>query len=325
MSTSTAAEILSTLPAKFDTALASGNLHHFPSTVHHRVEDDIPFQIRLCPSLAKKPTLPAQGTEGVKSDPFAPPYNPHLYVGQLQHEDVEYAVLLNKYSVIPHHFVLVTRDLQFQTSPLLPPDLVQTYQLLLAAQKCGRHFLAFYNCGPHSGASQPHKHIQFIPLDEDEVPPVEGLAKFARLETPDKPFSLSALPYANHVVRLPPNLSSLPPSELEDRLSQGFLSLVDLVISTIRHDPEYPPGKPSYNVIMTLEHMHLIPRRSDTYTVAETGRQIGVNSLGFAGHLLAKSQDELEAVTSEGILNILKGVALSSVHDLQVAGTTLEC
>jgi ATP adenylyltransferase len=97
------------------------------------------------------------------------------------------------------------------------------------------------------------------------------------------------------------------------------------VISTIRHDPEYPPGKPSYNVIMTLEHMHLIPRRSDTYAVAETGRRIGVNSLGFAGHLLAKSQDELEAVTSEGILNILKGVALSSVHDLQVAGTALEC
>ena len=70
--------------------------------------------------------------------------------------------------------------------------------------------------------------------------------------------------------------------------------------------------------------MHLIPRRSDTYTVADTGRRLGVNSLGFAGHLLAKSQDELEAATAEGILKILKGVALDSVHDLQVAGTALE-
>jgi ATP adenylyltransferase len=122
---STAVELLSTLPAKFDAALASGNLHHFPSTIHQHVEDDIPvrpdgilqlnarsltrssqsrpsvqFQIRLCPALAQKPTLPVpdaglgQGTEGVKVDPFAPPYNPHLYVGQLQNEDAEYVVLV---------------------------------------------------------------------------------------------------------------------------------------------------------------------------------------------------------------------------------------
>jgi sulfate adenylyltransferase (ADP) / ATP adenylyltransferase len=123
---------------------------------------------------------------------------------------------------------------------------------------------------------------------------------------------------------LPPNFFSLSESQLEEYLAQAFLALVDLVISTIRHDPDYPAGKPSYNVIMTLQHIHLIPRRSDTYVIASTGQRVSVNSLGFVGHLLVKSEEELEGVKTEGIFNILRGVALKSVHDLQVDGTSRE-
>jgi sulfate adenylyltransferase (ADP) / ATP adenylyltransferase len=98
------------------------------------------FEIRLCPALQKKPTLPTIDTPeehsnqnlagDAKPDPFAPPYNPNLFVGELKDEDseAEYAVLvrlpvklafravdahpllqLNKYSVVPHHFLLVTK------------------------------------------------------------------------------------------------------------------------------------------------------------------------------------------------------------------------
>ena len=38
--------------------------------------------------------------------------------------------------------------------------------------------------GENSGASQQHKHVQFIPVDEDyDVPPIEELAKDAQLES----------------------------------------------------------------------------------------------------------------------------------------------
>ena len=38
--------------------------------------------------------------------------------------------------------------------------------------------------GENSGASQPHKHVQFIPVDEDyDAPPIEELAKNAQLES----------------------------------------------------------------------------------------------------------------------------------------------
>jgi ATP adenylyltransferase len=107
-------------------------------------------------------------------------------------------------------------------------------------------------------------------------------------------------------------------------LSSAFIQLLDLSISTIRHDPDYPTGSPSYNVILTLEHLHLIPRRHDTYTLTETKDKIGINSLGFAGMLLVKSEGELEAVKQEGVAKILRGVALQSVHDLQVEGTARE-
>ncbi len=44
--------------------------------------------------------------------------------------------------------------------------------------------------------------------------------------------------------------------------------------------------------------------------------------MGFAGMLLAKNEGELEAVKREGINKILRGVALESVTDIQVEGTT---
>jgi len=107
-------------------------------------------------------------------------------------------------------------------------------------------------------------------------------------------------------------------------LAGVFLQLVDLAISTIRHDPSYPTGTPSYNVIITLEHIHVIPRRLENHKLAETGDVLSVNALGFAGLLLVKSEAELEVVKKESISKILRGVGLESVHDVQVEGTARE-
>jgi ATP adenylyltransferase len=103
-----------------------------------------------------------------------------------------------------------------------------------------------------------------------------------------------------------------------------FLDLLDLCVSTIRHDSDYPAGRPSYNVLITLEHMHLIPRRNEDYVLGETGEKLSVNAMGFAGMLLVKNEDELEALRKEEIGKVLRGVGLESVHELQVAGTSLE-
>ena len=94
-------------------------------------------------------------------------------------------------------------EFKSQTSPLDPSDLVQAYLLLRAARKAGKHIFAFYNCtytvfphlylesslkllaregGDQSGASQPHKHMQFLPTEGEDGPPIERLARSARID-----------------------------------------------------------------------------------------------------------------------------------------------
>ncbi|KAF8813844.1 hypothetical protein BYT27DRAFT_7180611 [Phlegmacium glaucopus] len=321
--------LIAKLQSSFENARNTGDLHFFPSTIVTHVDSDIEYEIRLCPALEHKsaPNLQAdvtgdagiatQGNVGKVFDPFIPPYNVNLYIGDLKYEEAqeEFVVLLNKFAVVPQHFLLVTKEFKSQASPLTPSELLQTYLLLSAARKSGKKFFAFYNCGGNSGASQPHKHIQFIPLESEDGPPIDRLARRAHIELPEKPFSLHQLSYASHSYRFPSYFDTYPSDRLEMILSDVFLQLLDLAISTIRHHPDYPVGSPSYNVIMTLEYMHIIPRRQDSYVLQETGKKLSVNALGFAGMLLARSEQEVEAVKRESISKILRGVGLEIVDD----------
>ena len=65
------------------------------------------FQIRLCPALQNKPRLPtpdfsedapaAKEQEKKRHDPFAPPYVPNLYLGEVRDEAEgnEYVILVS--------------------------------------------------------------------------------------------------------------------------------------------------------------------------------------------------------------------------------------
>ncbi|KIY74326.1 ATP adenylyltransferase [Cylindrobasidium torrendii FP15055 ss-10] len=315
-------EIIEKVPIQFERGLESGDLLFFPSTISIHNEGGVNYEIRLCPALQKKsPEKHAEISEPVEKekrpDPFAPPYNPNLLVGYLRTEEFEeeYVVLMNKYSVVRDHFLVVTKEFQSQASPLMPEDLASAYSLIVAADKVRQRVFAFYNCGDLSGASQPHKHIQLIRIDDPLGPPVEKLAREVNVERTETPFAINALPYANHAFRLPRDLYSKSAEELETTLANAFLLLLDNAIATIRHDPTYPTGNPSYNIILTQEHMYIIPRREETYKLSETGDELSVNSLGFAGLLLVKSEEELEAVKKEGCGKILRGVGLESVND----------
>lgn len=96
------------------------------------------------------------------------------------------------------------------------------------------------------------------------------------------------------------------------------MTLLDLAISTVRHDKTHPVGQPSYNVLMTLSHMYIIPRRQEEYVLRETGDTLSVNALGFAGLLLVKSEGELDAVKQESVVEILRSVGLENVHEQQI-------
>lgn len=103
------------------------------------------------------------------------------------------------------------------------------------------------------------------------------------------------------------------------------MELLDLALSTFRRDPPASvhaasKGTLSYNVILTLEHMHVIPRKAEIYILPETGDSLSFNSMGFAGCLLVKSETEFDAVVKESVGKILGGVACKSIHDQQCEG-----
>jgi ATP adenylyltransferase len=358
-------EIIKRLTPSYERALASGALNFYESIIHIHKEFGVDFEIRLCPALLAKPmgpplhfqhalaSEPGGGDLPARRDPFTRPYpEPDLHIGDIKDPSGEsqYAVLLNKFCVVSNHFILTTIGFESQVTPLLPSDLLQVYRILQASRRANQPFFAFYNCGEHSGASQGHKHIQFLPVDDPRGPPVEILAKNQQLETEARAFSISVLPYAHYIHRLPTSLQSpsSSDSDIKEALTQAFINLLDLAVTTLRHDDnkdtdQQAGGPPSYNVLMTLEHLHIIPRLREKFTfgtpdggkteeekevekdkterekqvdenIAEVkGEKLSVNSLGFAGMLLVKSDKELGDVKKIGVMTILQGVAAKKV------------
>lgn len=165
-----------------------------------------------------------------------------------------------------------------------------------------------------------------------------------------KIFSLP-LPYV-HLVRkleLPSaSLSGTKPlsgqalEELTQTLTNSFLGLLDEAVHATRlyynaqstsllADDTGRASVPNYNILITSEYMHLIPRlREQTLEElhpvgpngdkiegdkAYTPQRLSINSLGFAGMLLGKSEAESQAIKARGVVELLLQVGLPKVED----------
>ena len=67
--------------------------------------------------------------------------------------------------MIPDHFILVTKSFKQQTDLLEQDDFEAAYACIKAYTENGEKLFGFFNSGEYSGASQPHRHIQFLPVD----------------------------------------------------------------------------------------------------------------------------------------------------------------
>jgi ATP adenylyltransferase len=127
------------------------------------------FQLRFCPSLAKKPTPKTGEQKEKKIDPFENPTR-DLFIAAIPGQSPSHVLVLNKFPIIAEHFILATKAFKQQTDALEVDDFVATLACLKAweddndAPRSKRLF-AFFNSGTHSGASQPHRHIQFLPVE----------------------------------------------------------------------------------------------------------------------------------------------------------------
>ncbi|TIC69959.1 hypothetical protein E3Q03_01217 [Wallemia mellicola] len=291
---------------------------------------DVDFQLTICPALLQKPSNPPPGVNGdtidipskrqrnesseskSQKDVFAPPYNKNLYVDELNDSHV---LLLNKYMVTLNHFLLATKEFIPQTSPLLPSDLLVARKVILEYRKTGQDLLSFFNCGEKSGASQPHKHIQFIPLKE--TLPIEKLANNINIDNESKFFSIDKFPFANFGIKLSVLANAPSDDELEAELANRFMTLLDAQADTFRRLEEGPPSPPfSYNVLMTHDYLFIIPRSKESVAIEAANGHEGwnksLNSLDYAGLMLLRRPEEKLGISNP--LDILLQASFPRVH-----------
>ncbi|EPQ26918.1 uncharacterized protein PFL1_05553 [Pseudozyma flocculosa PF-1] len=319
---------------QYEKALAAGDAFFYPSEKIAILHDDLPsgpdgtgkgsgveWQVRIVPALLKKPKANGdqpqgekdstkdekdQGAEGKeakpqqnKQDVFAPPYVPNLLVQEFG----EHVVLLNKFCVVPQHFLMVTRDFETQNLPPSPATLALAYRIVTAHRSSETELLGFYNCGQLSGASQPHRHLQFVqapPLDlnndegdnadieaileSDHKVPVEALLD--RIERDGKELDhvhALPLPWQHFVALLQPEKEvRSDPAKLERYIGNKFMGLLDALFrartfaasaaseggaATAPSDDELKAmrGPPSFNILLTKRAMHVIPRSREDF------------------------------------------------------------
>jgi ATP adenylyltransferase len=267
-------------------ARESGALNPISTEVVSIEDRSIRFIVRVAPGLKAK-SLSRHHQRRSATNPFLP-YDPDLFAGHLSETHL---CLLNRFCVLEHHALIVTRAFEEQESPLDRLDFEALF--LCLAEIDG---LAFFNSGPESGASQVHKHLQLVPLPlgpGSERIPLEPALKAAIAGSPLGP--RADLPFLHQASAVDHGLWSRPGLAAEKLLAQ-YLKLLGLLKPGQNHIP--------HNLLVTREWMLVVPRRR------ESSGPVSVNALGFAGALLVRSHDDLDWVARQGPLAILRNVGV---------------
>ena len=146
------------LLAQTDHALRCGALQPIPTADERIEQNGIHFILRILASLARKDQVgKAQSRQaaGAGFNPFLP-YEEDLFVADIS---ATHLCLLNKFNVLDHHLLIVTREFEEQENRLNLEDFAALWTCMAEFEA-----LAFYNSGRIAGASQPHKHLQMVPL-----------------------------------------------------------------------------------------------------------------------------------------------------------------
>ncbi|KAH6998906.1 HIT-like domain-containing protein [Ilyonectria sp. MPI-CAGE-AT-0026] len=314
----------------FAKARSEGDLHYYPTQVTVLKANNIPFQLRFSPALANKPkAAPKDHAKPLKPfDPFADP------PAALRITDVSstHYVVLNKFAVVPEHFILATTEFKPQTHVLEESDLEATLACIQAYEPTpgtddgpghysgdggnGDGLFAFFNCGDHSGASQPHRHIQLLPIARMK----EDLAADSHWTVLANTLTSKSAPFTTFAEKIS---LEMPSKELHAAYIRLYRQACQAVAahSGITHVDEEISAEGetriSYNMAMTKDTLVVCPRLAEGAKIlGEDGDVLGTLSLNgtvLAGTALVKNEVEWEALKKdpEALLQVLKTIGLT--------------
>ncbi len=274
-------------------AIKCGALLSIPTEFEFVEQDGVLFLVRILSNLNRKKAAKEKQEKqttnsGQEFNPFLP-YEQDLFVADISDTHV---CILNKFNVVDNHLLIITRAFEEQESLLTQEDFAALWACL-----ADFNGLAFYNGGKIAGASQRHKHLQLVPLPlapSGWQIPIEPLLASAKFQ--DNIATIPGLPFLHAFTTLDPDLV------------QSSLALLDRYHTLLRAvgldavDGNKQSG--AYNFLATREWMLIVPRSQEHF------QSISINSLGFAGALLVRNEQEMQLLKSQGPMNILKNVAV---------------
>jgi ATP adenylyltransferase len=282
-------------------ALAAGALQPI-ATEEATIEDvGVPFVVRSVSSLERK-RLEAQRAERAREErprnPLMPPEAP-LTVGDVTPTHVG---VLNKYPVVAHHLLLVTKAAVPQEAALDGDDFRALARCLAAVDG-----LAFYNGGRDAGASQPHKHLQLVPLPLGAgawAAPIEAV--FDSWAATGNVSRLLRLPFRNAFSLLDGFDDEVRAAERLEELYAPQLAAIGVVdVDAPRAANDEPLRPAPYNLLVTRRWMLAVPRSRERFGT------ISINALGFAGSLFVRDEQEMQDVRDAGPMRALKAVSVA--------------
>ncbi len=208
--------------SKTERALKIGAISPLP-TVYEFIEDSgVRFIIRILSTLQKKD----RARKKQIINPFLP-YDKNLFVSDISDTHV---ALLNKFNVMEHHLLIVTRYFEDQEILLTLNDFEAIWHCMFEYNSLG-----FYNGGEAAGASQKHKHLQMVPLPlspEGIEVPIESM--FPKTPFVNQPNIIQKFPFMNAFAWLSSDILSSPDNAASKtfEIYAKMLSLVGLESTT---------------------------------------------------------------------------------------------
>jgi sulfate adenylyltransferase (ADP) / ATP adenylyltransferase len=275
-------------------ALDSGALQPIETQLQTLRDREVPFAVRRVVGMPPKPAASPGTPDVARPNPFLP-YDPALHVADATPTHV---CLLNKFNVFARHLLIVTRQFEHQETPLHRDDFT-------ALWRCMAEFpgLGFYNSGTVAGASQPHKHLQLVPLPLGEEPPaipIEVLLRPDRYPTGEV-VVLDEFPFANAAVFWDEGCGGSPFRAAE--LSQvAYQTMLDR-LGVHGHPRAAPRLSRAYNLLVHRRWMLMVLRRRECF------QQVSLNALAFAGALLVRGTHAWNQLQTVGPWAALRSVS----------------
>ncbi|MCG8068848.1 MAG: phosphorylase [Candidatus Thiodiazotropha taylori] len=250
------------------------------------------FTVRLANNIKRKR---AEKKAQPEFNPFLPPESA-LTVCDIS---PSHLAVLNKFNVVDHHLLIITREYQTQQSLLDRADFSALCHCLAEYPSLG-----FYNAGEAAGASQKHKHLQLVPL------PLYGAAEpfpfspvFSSFSQLDGIRQIPQLPFRHAWTRLPEGLFDNP-EQAAVQCHRIYREMLQGLNIKALPDGQNEIQSAPYNLLLTTQWMLLVPR------LTEYCEGISVNAMGYVGSLFVIDQQGLEKLSEIGPLSLLQRVSL---------------